>query len=161
MANLGPTITLVDRFGTPLDSGSAFPLNVIPQLGNGNAITGPNPVPVAEELAGVQVSNSTTLAGAASGSVTLPGVANKTTYIRGFIISSINAAATVSGLVTLTGTISGTLNFEYVQLTTGGLLVFTPGTGIAASAVNTPIVLNFPAITSGSATALTIWGIQL
>lgn len=158
MAGIAQGFTLLGTDGNPISAINGYTFSL---LANGLTVANATPLPVAEELAGVQVTNSTTLAGAAAGSVTLPGAAGKTTYVRGFVISSVNATAVVSGLATLTGTISGALNFEYVQLTTGSILAFAPGVGVAASAQNTAIVLNFPAITGGAATALSIWGVQI
>jgi len=72
------------------------------------------------------------------------------------------AAAIVSGLVTVTG-LTNTLNFYYAILATGQSLFqqYLGEEGIPASAANTAIVINFPAITGGGNTAISVWGYQL
>jgi hypothetical protein len=160
MAGIAQGFSLLDQFGAPL----GIPTNPVTFQGPlpGGAILARTSVTSAPpEALGTQVMASSTVAAAAAGSVTLPGSpTNGTTYCRGFSISSLDAAAAVAGLVTLTGLLT-TLNFEYnIQVTTGGLLTVNFVPGIAASAPNTAIVLNFPAIAGGSATALSIWGVQ-
>lgn len=145
MANLGPTITLVDNNGNP----TGLPAS---------------PLPSSEEVVGVQLSQSSgPIAAAAAGSASIAGVAGKTTYVRGFCVSSQAAAAVVGGVVTLQGCIGGTLHFQYVEtVASGGLLIVTfPGGGLAASAQNTAITINLPAITGGAASAAIIWGVQI
>ena len=115
---------------------------------------------VLQEPGGTQIEQSATVAAAAAGTVTLAGVAGKTTYIRGFAVTSVPAIAIVSGLVTLTG-LTNTMNYQYSILVTGGQLIVLFGVGVPASAQNTAIVLNFPAIVGGSASALAVWGVQI
>ena len=157
MANtIAQGFTLLDQNGNPLGSAS----NPIQTALAGTGLVRLSATSAPPEVFGTQVEASTTVAAAASGSVSLPGAASLQTFCRGFIVSSVAAAAVVSGLVTLTG-LANTLNFEYtITVASGGLLIVTFGTGVPASAVNTPIVLNFPAIAGGSATALAIWGVQ-
>jgi hypothetical protein len=93
---------------------------------------------------------------------TLAGVASKTTFICGFTITS-DATAALAGTATVTGTITGTLN--YIQnvggATAAGILTqsFTPC--IPANAANTGIAINSVAAGTGGATAVTAWGYQL
>jgi hypothetical protein len=100
---------------------------------------------------------------------TLPAVTGKTTYICGFQFMGTNAtAANPATNVTITGTISGTLNFGYPTLAAGAGVANTPPVGevftpcIQASAINTAIVVNGPALGAG-ATLVTVsaWGYQL
>src|SRR6266481_9332965 len=73
---------------------------------------------------------------------TLAGVASKTTFICGFTISS-DATAALAGAATVTGTITGTLN--YIQnvgsATAAGVLTQTFSPCIPASATNTGIAV--------------------
>lgn len=100
---------------------------------------------------------------------TLPAVGGKTTYICGFSFVGTNAtAANGATNVTVTGTISGTMNFGYPTLAAAATvpnagpldLTFTPC--IPASAINTAIVVNGPALGAGATlTTVTAWGYQL
>ncbi|SRR6266487_1453991 len=123
-----------------------------------------SPIPIQDVGVGstTPLEVGTTVSAGASGTVTLAGVAAKYTYIRGFKISSAAAAAIVSGLVTVTG-LTNTLSFYYDNLATGqsDLEIYFGEAGVRASAVNTSIVVNFPAITGGAATAIAAWGYQL
>lgn len=100
---------------------------------------------------------------------TLPAVSGKTTYICGFQFMGTNAtAANPATNVTITGTISGTLNFGYPTLAAAATVANTPPVGevftpcIQASAINSAIVVNGPALGAG-ATLVTVsaWGYQL
>ena len=93
---------------------------------------------------------------------TLAGVASKTTFICGFTITS-DATAAIAGAATVTGTITGTLN--YIQnvgsATSAGQLQQTFSPCIPASATNTGIAVNSVAAGTGGNTAVTAWGYQL
>lgn len=100
---------------------------------------------------------------------TLPAVAGKTTYICGFYFTGTNAtAANPTTALTITGTIGGTMNFGFPTLAAAATVPnnlpldeeFIPC--IAANALNTPIVVNGPALGAG-ATLVTVsaWGYQL
>lgn len=96
---------------------------------------------------------------------TLPGVAGKTTYITGLVVSGNGATASSGITVTVTGTVSGTLNIVYVTgaLNTAGdgfeQIAFTPP--VPASATNTAIVVNVPAMGAGNTlAAVSAWGFQ-
>lgn len=163
MAGIGQGFSLLDQNGNPITFNN--PLNVYVQLGNGTGIpvTNAAPLPVSEEIIGTQVAASATGAAAAAVSASLPGAANKITYIRGFCISTTNPASVVSGIVTIANTVGGTLSFEFVENTTqGGLLTISFGNaGLAANAQNTAITVQLPAIASGGAGAVSVWGVQI
>lgn len=108
------------------------------------------------------VEQSASIAAQAAGTCTLAGAASKTTYIRGFVISAQAAVAVVSGTITVTG-LTNTLSFTFDNLVTGQSLlnIFFGEAGIPASATNTGIVVNVPAITGGAAITVAAWGYQL
>lgn len=99
---------------------------------------------------------------------TLAGAASKTTYICGFFYTGTNAtAANTATNLTITGTINGTLNFGFATLAAAATVpnnqpldeAFTPC--VPASAVNTSIVVNGPALGAGATLAtVTAWGYQ-
>lgn len=116
--------------------------------------------------AGIGVSASAT---GTTGAIaaTLPAVAGKTTYICGFYYTGTNTSAPASFTLTITGTIGGTLNFGFSTLTAAATTqnpipideAFAPC--IAASAPNTAIVVNGPALGTGATLAtVTSWGYQ-
>ncbi len=110
---------------------------------------------------GGQINNLTNSATFTTGtsSATLTGVAGKRTYICGFVVSSAGTTAATLGAITVTGTVSGTMNFEYAFVATGqGIFgIAFPGC-ITSSAVNTSIVVNTPAGGAGTVGAVTAWG---
>jgi hypothetical protein len=114
--------------------------------------------------------NSTPVTSSAVGTIaavvaTLPGVAGKTTFICGFAMTSGGSTAAVTGLGTVAGTISGTLDFAYVAPiagTQGRLIVNFAPVCIPASAMNTAIVVTQPAAGAGTVeAAVSAWGYQL
>jgi hypothetical protein len=100
---------------------------------------------------------------------TLPAVAAKTTYLCGFYYTGTNATvANTVTTVTITGTIGGTMNFGFPTLAAAATVPntlpldeeFIPC--IAASAPNTAIVVNGPALGAGATLAtVSAWGFQL
>jgi hypothetical protein len=99
-------------------------------------------------------------------SATLPGVSGKTTYITGFTVSSSGATLGSNPTVTVTGTISGTLNYVYPVATLSvaqSPLDIQFSCPIPASASNTPIVVNLNTGIGlgGTAAAVTVTGFQL
>lgn len=126
----------------------------------------PNPF-----VAGAPCTPLTSSATGTTGAITatLPAAAGKTTYICGFQFAGTNAtAANPATNVTITGTISGTLNFGFPTLAAGAAVANTPPVGevftpcIQASAINTPIVVNGPALGAGATlVTVTAWGYQL
>jgi hypothetical protein len=114
--------------------------------------------------------NSTPVTASTPGTVgaiaaTLPGVAGKTTFICGLSMTSGGNTAAVTGLGTVVGTISGTLDFAYVAPaagTQGRLVVTFAPVCIPASAMNTSIVVTQPAAGAGTVNAaVSAWGYQL
>jgi hypothetical protein len=110
---------------------------------------------------------STSITASATGTTaattaTLAGVASKTTYLCGFSIDS-NATAGTSGNATVTGTITGTLNFTQpvgASPAVGSTFrTFNPC--IPASAVNTGIAVNSIAAGTAGVTSVSAWGFQL
>jgi hypothetical protein len=93
---------------------------------------------------------------------TLAGVSSKTTFICGFTITS-DATAALAGSATVTGTITGTMN--YIQnvggATAAGILTQSFAPCIPASTTNTGIAVNSVAAGTGGNTAVTAWGYQL
>jgi hypothetical protein len=117
---------------------------------------------------GVNCTPVTALAAGTTGAIvaTLPAVAGKTTFICGLYFSGTNAtAANPATSVTITGTIGGTMTFGFPTLAAAATVPntlpieeeFVPC--IAASAINTPIAVNGPALGAG-ATLVTAsaWG---
>lgn len=100
---------------------------------------------------------------------TLPAVAGKTTYLCGFYYTGTNAtAANTTTSVTITGVIGGTMSFGFPTLAAAATVQnappideqFTPC--IAASAINTAIAVNGPALGAGATQAtVTAWGYYL
>lgn len=90
---------------------------------------------------------------------TLSGAASRTTYICGMAITS-TATAAVAGNATVTGPVSGTLNFvQGVGLSPAVATlsqVFIPC--VPSSAANTAIVVNSAAAGAGGVTAVSAWG---
>jgi hypothetical protein len=95
----------------------------------------------------------------AAATATLTGGANRFTYLCGFTVTSAGTTTATLGDITITGTVSGTMNFEYAFVSSGqGILgIAFPGC-ISSSAVNTSIVVNVPAGGAGTVGAVTAWG---
>lgn len=115
---------------------------------------------------GVQFDVTATATGTTSAvAATLPAssVVTRTTYICGFVISGGGTASAVTGNATVAGTVTGTLNFSYVDPSSGqGLLGVAFPRCIPASAPNTAIVVTAPASGgSGTVKAVTVWGYQV
>jgi hypothetical protein len=96
-------------------------------------------------------------AGNTSNTATLAGVAAKTTYLTGFECTASGSTAGLPVTVTVTGTISGTLNYTF-SFVAGVLVESTPlivefTYPIPSSAVNTAIVVTFPAGGAGNTNA--------
>lgn len=113
---------------------------------------------------GGQPSNLTATATGTTAQITatLTGVASKWTYICGFVLTSGGTTAAIVVDATITGTVSGTLNFQYVYVSSGqGILgVAFPGC-ISSSAINTSIVVTLPAGGAGTVNGITVWGYTL
>lgn len=99
----------------------------------------------------------------AATTATLAGTSGKTTFICGY---SVNSSATAAVVVndTITGTITGTLNFSnYVPANTAGVGVDKHDFSkcIPASATNTGIAVVSGAASTGGVTSVSAWGYQL
>lgn len=100
---------------------------------------------------------------------TLPAVAGKTTYLCGFYYTGTNAtAANGATTVTVTGTIGGTMSFGFPTLAAAATVPNTMPVDeqfmpcVAASAINTAIAVNGPALGAGATLAtVTAWGYYL
>jgi len=98
----------------------------------------------------------------AATTATLAATASVTNYICGFSMRSV-ATAAAAGNATVTGTISGTLNFTHGTGATPTVIPndqrFNPC--IPASAVNTAIAVVSPAAGTGGVMSVTVWGYRL
>jgi hypothetical protein len=106
---------------------------------------------------------ASTIGTTAATTATLAGVAAKTTYICGMSIRA-NASGAITGNSTVTGTISGTLNFmQWTAPAANGIGVteqmFSPC--VPASAVNTGIAVISAAPGTGGNVSVSAWGYQL
>ncbi len=108
------------------------------------------------------VAGGTPVTGSATGAAsaitaTLTSAAGKTAYITGFLVTGAGATAASVINVTITGTITGTLNYNIVV--PAGTTTSIQPTGqtfaipIAASGTNTNIVVNVPSFGSGNTNA--------
>jgi hypothetical protein len=97
----------------------------------------------------------------AATTATLPAAAGVTTYICGFSIDA-NATAAIAGNATVTGTVSGTLNFtQPVGATPAvGALNRIFNICIPASAPNTAIAVNSIAPGTAGVVSVSAWGFQ-
>lgn len=76
-------------------------------------------------------------------------------------MTSAGSSAANNGMATITGTISGTMNFAYEAPLTGqGVLVVPFRPCIPANAANTAIVVTQPGAGAGSMMAVSAWGYQ-
>ncbi len=90
---------------------------------------------------------------------TLTSASLHTAFICGFIITSGGTTSALVQNATVTGTIGGTLNFTYVDVSSGqGLLGVAFPQCIPASAQNTNIVVTAPAGGAGTVAAVSAWG---
>ena len=107
------------------------------------------------------ITASATASAAAQCQVTFAAVAGKTNYLNGFVVTSLAPGATVGGLVTVTGLVTGTLSYQFVETTSfGGELTVNFPQPVPASAANVAIVITLAAITSGAASAISAVGSQ-
>lgn len=134
-------------------------------LGGVSAIIVDNYVLPARAQAGVQFDITATNTGTTGAvAVTLAAsTTGKTTYICGFVITGGGTASAVVGNATVANTVTGTLNFSYVDVSAGqGLLGVAFPRCIPANATNTAIVVTAPASGgSGTVKAVTAWGYQV
>lgn len=147
----------MDPSGAPLDATLTVPTAQIgpyPSTNSGGVTTSAVPITCSSG----NVANGTV-------ACTLAATSGKTTYLQGMMMTS--DGATVAGGVgcTITGTITGTMNFVYdygVITAQNGPLALNFGLGIPASTTNTTIVLSCPASGAGGLHAsMAAWGYQL
>jgi hypothetical protein len=127
------------------------PLSIVVPAGN----VGLNP-PGAANTQQTQLTASST-GGAQANNCTLAGAAGKTTYLTGFEVTGAGATGASVITITVTGTISGTLNYS-LAIPAGASAGVTPlivefAEPIAASGANTAIVLNVPSFGAGNTNA--------
>jgi hypothetical protein len=137
---LGPAAT---TSSLPVAFSSQYPVNA----------TTTAPIPETISATGTTTAFTATLA-AASG---------KTTYICGFEVDAYATSATTVAL-TLTGTITGTMNFQEpvgVIGSSNGIAHRDFNPCIPASTTNTTIVVNAGAAGSGGVASISAWGYQL
>lgn len=90
---------------------------------------------------------------------TLTARTGKWTYLCGFVVTSAGTTAATLGKITVTGTVSATMNYTYAFVSSGqGVLgIAFPGC-ISSSATGTPIAVNTPAGGAGTVGSVTAWG---
>lgn len=111
--------------------------------------------------AGAQPVTASATGTTAAVAATLAASPVRTTYICGFVMTSGGTTAAAVGNATVAGTIGGTLNFTYVDVSTGqGLLGVAFPQCIPGSALNTAIVVTMPAGGAGTVAAVSAWGYQ-
>src|SRR5215469_18035112 len=92
---------------------------------------------------------------------TLAGTTGKTTYIRGWRVTVAPIAASVSARLTITGLVGHDFSYEVAALV-GALAQIGEDfgdTGIPASAANTSILVNVPALALATV-SVNVWGYQ-
>ena len=106
----------------------------------------------------VGASNVGTAGGAFT--ISLLAAAGLTTFLTDLTISCPGVVTEVSGLITMTGLIAG-WNLQFVEtVSAGGMYDHHWDPPLPASAANTAIVLNVPAISGGTAIAANMNGYQ-
>jgi hypothetical protein len=119
------------------------------------------PASAAPPVTPVNITASTT-ATTASFNASLAAVSGRTNYICGFVISSGGTTAAAVVNATVTGTVSGTLNYAYVFPSSGqGVLGVAFPQCVIASGSNTAITVTVPGGGTGTVAALSVWGYQL
>lgn len=130
------------------------------------SLSGQAPAIALSASGSIQTAITASATGAASAAnTTLAAAAAKTTYITGFQITGGGATAASVINVTVTGTITGTMNYN-IPVPAGATLGITPlvvsfPVPVPASAVNTAIVVNVPSFGAGNtASAVSAQGFQ-
>jgi hypothetical protein len=138
---------IVNNFKSQVDTNSVHTPNVL--LGGGTAVN----------ASSANVANASAVS-------TIPAVAAKTAYLCGFTITSGGSTGAALVTPTVTGLLSGTMNFTYgtvagVTLANAPLVVALPQC-LPASAVNTAIAVTLPALGAGNTNAtVNSWGYYL
>lgn len=139
------------------------PVSPAGSLVAGSIGTQANPL-ATNQVVGTPVYASTSAAAAAQCVSSLPAVAGKTTYLNGFVCTSHAPTANVFGTVTVSLDGGTTTHFQFIYLesaTLGGMLNIDFPDPIPATGPNKSIVVTIPAITSGAASAITVFGYQI
>lgn len=103
---------------------------------------------------GTPTAASSTFAAGAAGSITLPAGSS----VTGFDITTAPVAGAVAGVATVTGLAAGTLSYELAEPVGGGALsIRYPSAMPPLTPATTPQV-SVPAIASGAAYAITVYG---
>lgn len=145
--------------GTPVGSSPNVPLTRrFRDMGDG---TWAEVVYAAGAATRTDLAASSTAAANTPVTATLPAAAGKTTYITGFSVTVGTGTAAPAGLVTVTGTVGGTLNNQLGGSASGTSMDRDFSHPVPASAANTAITVNVPALgaTTG-AVAVVIRGYQ-
>jgi hypothetical protein len=96
-----------------------------------------------------------------SSSAAIAAKSGQWTYLCGFVVTTAGTTPAALGNVTVTGTVGGTMNYEYLFVSSGqGILGIAFGPGcIQSASTATPITVNVPASGgSGTVGAVTAWG---
>jgi hypothetical protein len=101
--------------------------------------------------------NATGTTGAVVG--TLAGVASKTTYICGVVVSAIGGTATI-GPITIAGLVTNSMVIQMASAAAGNTVVVPFDPCVPASAANTSITVTTTADASASAVDVNSWGYQ-
>lgn len=125
-------VATVVRFGGPA-SGRVWDIRQLVMAGSDDRTSGGN--------------GSTVGVAAAGGTLTVPAGA----ALAGFTINIGPAAAAVTGVVTVTGSASGTLSYQLSDGTNGGSLTVNYTPPLQPAAPGTSIVITVPAIATGGA----------
>ena len=93
---------------------------------------------------------------------TMAAVSGQTNWICGFVITSGGTSSALVVNATITGTVTATMNYTYVFVSSGqGLLGVAFPQCVPASATNTAITLTVPAGGTGTTVAAEMWGFSL
>jgi hypothetical protein len=146
---------------TNIGGGVAYNLSSAPVLGAGTNNIG-NVTSTQDYPLGATPLTASATGTTAATTATLAGTSGKTTYICGYSIrSSATAAVVVND--TITGVITGTLNFSnYVPANTAGVGADERNFSkcVPASATNTGIAVVSGAASTGGVTSVSAWGYQ-
>lgn len=130
----------------------------------GTAGAAPWPVAATEYPIGATPLTISTVGTTLATTATLAGAASKTTYLCGFSIRA-SAASAATGNATVTGVITGTMNFtQWTAPAASGLGITEPNLGhhcIPASGTNQAIAVVSAAPGSSGVISVTAWGYQL
>ena len=138
--------------GTVTVTAHAIPVSDAPRVVNAVVVAQPT-----------ATTASAAVAANTSNSATLSAVAAQTNYITGFTVTTQGGTGAAAGAVTVTGVKGGTLTFEVGAAASNPVqFIHTFPQPLPASAVNTAIVVNVPALGANTgAAACTVYGYVL